>query len=133
MATRELAKRRVVTEDDVVQLVREYIEGLFPRDCSTCGKHFGSLRDYLEETTHLESPILYDDITADVPDDPLGPISFANCSCGTTLAVGSQDMPPAQIVELLHWARSESLRRSIHVRQLLHIIRDRIDEQVLRQ
>ena len=121
-----------MNEDDVVRIVRLYIEGLFPKVCSNCGRRFGSLREYLETTTHLESPVLYDKITEHVPSDPLGPMSLANCTCGTTLAVSSRGIPPAQLVELLTWARSESLRRSIDVRELLHHIRDRIDGEVLR-
>jgi hypothetical protein len=120
-----------MTEDDVVRIVRSYIEGLFPRVCPNCGRRFGSLREYLESTTHLASPILYDRITENIPAQPLGPMSLAACVCGTTLAVGSRGIPQAQMVELLEWARAESLRRSIGVRELLHHIRDRIDSQVL--
>jgi hypothetical protein len=58
-------------------------------------------------------------------------MSLANCPCGTTFAIGSKGIPPAQLVELLAWAKSESSRRSIAVRELLRHIRDRIDEQVL--
>ena len=120
-----------MTEDDVVRTVRSYIERLFPRVCSNCGRRFVSLRDYLETTTHLASPILYDDITDGVPQNPIGPMSLANCMCGTTLTVSSSGIPTAQMVELLAWARSESRRRSISVRELLRHIRDRIDRQVL--
>ena len=120
-----------MTEDDVVRIVRSYIEGLFPRVCPNCGRRFVSLRDYLETTTHLASPILYDDITDSVPQKPLGPMSLANCTCGTTLTVSSSGIPTAQMVELLTWARTESRRRSISIRELLRHIRDRIDRQVL--
>jgi hypothetical protein len=120
-----------MTEDDVVRIVRSYIEGLFPRVCSNCGRRFVSLRDYLEMTTHLASPILYDDIADSVPEKPIGPMSLANCTCGTTLTVSSSGIPTAQMVELLTWARTESRRRSISLRELLRHIRDRIDRQVL--
>lgn len=119
-----------MTEDDVVRIVRSYIEGLFPRVCPNCGRRFGSLRDSLEFTTHLASPILYEEIAEEIPAKPLGPISMAACRCGTTLSVGSQGLPQAQLVELLTWVRSESLRRSIGVRDLLRHIRDRIDSEV---
>ena len=120
-----------MTEDDVVRIVRLYLEGLFPKVCSRCGRRFASLREYLEATTHLSTPILYDDITGDVPLDPFGPMSFANCRCGTTLAVASRGIPPRQLVELLTWAKRETARRSIGIRELLSEIRDRIDAQVL--
>jgi hypothetical protein len=120
-----------MNEDDVVRIVRSYIEGLFPRMCPNCGRRFASLRDYLEATTHVASPILYDDLREGVPDKPLGPMSLANCTCGTTLTVSSSGIPTAQMVMLLTWARAESRRRSITVRELLQHIRDRIDQQVL--
>jgi hypothetical protein len=120
-----------MTEDDVVRIVRLYIEGLFPKTCPNCGARFESLRQYLEGTTHLASPILYDEIEGDIPAQAFGPMSLANCTCGTTLTIGSRGMPIEQMVELLTWARSESLRRSIGIRELLRHIRDRIDSEVL--
>jgi len=120
-----------MTEDDVVLIVRSYIEGLFPKVCSKCGRRFDSLHEYLTATTHLSKPVLYDDISGEIPAEPIGPMSLANCPCGTTLAIGSKGIPPAQLVELLSWAKSESSRRSIGVRELLRHIRDRIDEEVL--
>jgi hypothetical protein len=120
-----------MSEDEVVRIVRSYIEGLFPRVCPTCGRRFDSLRDYLEVTVHLSSPMLYDDIDDAIPTTPLGPMSFANCPCGTTLSVGSRGIPPAQMVELLTWAKHEARLRSIGLSELLHHIRERIDEQVL--
>jgi hypothetical protein len=120
-----------MTEDDVVRIVRLYLESLFPKACSRCGRRFASLREYLQATTHLSTPVLYDDITGEIPSDPFGPMSFANCACGTTLAVGSRGIPTWQLIKLLTWAKSETSRRSIGIRELLCQIRDRIDEQVL--
>ena len=120
-----------MTEDDVVRIVRLYLEGLFPKVCSSCGRRFGSLREYLEATSHLSTPVLYDDISGEIPLAPYGPMSFANCACGTTLAVASRGTPPRQLVELLTWAKGETSRRSIGIRELLSQIRDRIDAQVL--
>jgi hypothetical protein len=120
-----------MNEDDVVRIVRAHIEGLFPRVCPNCGRRFASLRDYLETTTHVASPIVYDDLREGIPDKPLGPMSLANCTCGTTLTVSSGGIPTAQLVMLLTWARAESRKRSITVRELLTHIRNRIDQQVL--
>jgi hypothetical protein len=110
-----------MTEDDVVRIVRSYIEGLFPRVCHNCGRRFASLREYLETTRHLDSPIQYADI---------GVMSLAVCPCGSTLAVGSGGIPRAQFVELMEWARGECATRSISIRELLRHLRERIDRQV---
>jgi hypothetical protein len=120
-----------MTEDDVVHIVRSYIEGLFPKVCSNCGRRFESLRDYLKTTTHLATPVLYDNITDSVPEKPLGPMSLASCPCGTTLGISSLGIPLTQMIELMTWARTECKSRSISVRELLRHIRDRIDRQVL--
>jgi hypothetical protein len=120
-----------VTEDDVVRIVRAYIEGLFPKVCSRCGRRFGSLRDYLQQTTHLGSPIFHDEIGGQPLAEPLGPISLANCPCGTTLIVGSEGISREQMAELLTWARSEASLRSISVPDVIGRIRERIDAQVL--
>jgi hypothetical protein len=41
-------------------------------------------------------------------------------------------MPKAQLIELLQWAKADSHRRSIGMNELLRQLRDRIDEEVLR-
>jgi hypothetical protein len=120
-----------MSEDDVVRFVREYIEGLFPKTCPRCGQVFKSLREYLLGTTHVGDPFFYHPISGAIPADPLGPLSHANCACGTTLTIGSQGIPPAQMVELLHWAKRTAAERSIEISELLRHIRDRIDAQVL--
>ena len=102
-----------------------------PEACPTCSLRFDSLREYLKATTHLSTPVLYDDISGEIPcrtdrTDVAGELPVRDHRCdrvkGNSLA---------QLVELLAWAKSESSRRSIGVRELLRHIRDRIDEQVL--
>jgi len=64
--------------------------------------------------------------------NPLGPIAHATCLCGNTLTIGSEGIPKAQLVELLQWAKADSHRRSIGMNEVLRQLRDRIDEEVLR-
>jgi hypothetical protein len=121
-----------MTEDDVVRIVRSYIEGLFPKVCPKCGRRFDSLRDYLLLTTHMGSPhFLEPDHGGPLPGNPVGPITHATCLCGHTLTIGSNGIPKDQLVELIDWARVESRTRSISTTALLRHIRDRIDEEVL--
>jgi hypothetical protein len=122
-----------VTEDDVVRIVRSYIESLFPKVCPKCGTRFDSLRDYLRLTTHLGSPHFYETAGGLTDVNPLGPIAHATCICGNTLTIGSSGIPKAQLMELLEWAKADSRRRSIRMNELMRQIRDRIDEQVLRE
>jgi hypothetical protein len=121
-----------VTEDDVVRIVRSYIEGLFPKVCPKCGMRFDTLREYLRSTTHLGSPNLYEAPDGEMSSSPLGPIAHATCLCGNTLTIGSEGIPKAQLVELIQWAKADSHRRSIGMNEVLRHLRDRIDEEVLR-
>ncbi len=125
------ARPDIVTEDDVVRIVRAYIEGLFPKVCPRCGRRFGSLREYLQQTTHVGTPIFNDEIGGQPLVEPLGPIALANCQCGTTLTISSEGIPREMMAELLTWARSEASRRSVTVPDVLHELRARIDAQVL--
>jgi hypothetical protein len=121
-----------LTEDDVVRIVRSYIEGLFPKVCPKCGRQFDSLRGYLQSTKHLGSPYLYEAAGDDLAANPLGPVALATCLCGYTLTIGSGGIPKDQLVALIEWARVESQTRSIRPNALLRQLRDRIDKEVLR-
>ena len=113
-------------ESDVVRIVRTYIEGQFPKRCARCGRHFQSLREYLQSTAHLGQPVSYGHV---IPD--LGPLSLANCTCGNTLAIGSEGLPPETLRELQGWARVEMVTRGVSIGVLLHHVRERIDAEVL--
>jgi hypothetical protein len=52
--------------------------------------------------------------------------------CGNTLTIGSEGIPKAQLVELIQWAKTDSHRRSIGMNEVMRRLRDRIDEEVLR-
>jgi hypothetical protein len=121
-----------MNEDDVIRFVRAYIEGLFPKVCTKCGTRFESLHEYLKLTTHIGAPIFYDTVGGKPIAEPMGPMSYANCRCGTTLTIDSEGIPPAQMAALLEWAREESSKRSITIRALLTHIRGRIDAEVFR-
>ena len=115
-----------------MRIVRSYIEGLFPKVCPKCGRRFASLREYLRSTTHLGSPNLYEAPGDEMSSNPLGPIAHAICLCGNTLTIGSEGIPKAQLVELIQWAKTDSHRRSIGMNEVMRRLRDRIDEEVLR-
>src|SRR5213080_3966997 len=73
-------------------------------------------------------------IRRDLPRNPFGTagkVSLANCQCGTTLAITSKSMPAAQMVQLLKWAKQETTKRSIGIRDLLRHVRESIDQEVL--
>ena len=114
--------------------MRAHIETKFPKSCSKCGRTFASLKEYLQTTTHVGSPVSYDaDLKSWRPFKPVGTLSFANCKCGTTLAISSDGMGLVVMWRLLRWARKESTARNISVGELLDGVREKIDRQVLGQ
>jgi hypothetical protein len=99
-----------------------------------CEHRFLTLKDYLEYTTHLGQPVSYDAEKGDwQPHEPLGTLSYANCRCGTTLTISSHGMGLFTMWRLLLWARTESWSRKMNVSDLLDDLRQKIDQQVLRE
>ena len=121
-----------MTEADVIRAMREHLEGLFPKECPNCHRHFATLREYLTLTTHQGPPMPYDAELGDWnPLRPVGTVTYANCSCGTTLVLSSQGMPLHRLWRLLNWARIETKRRGMSPQELLSYLRDQICKQVL--
>ncbi len=121
----------MITADEAVRLTRLHVESRFPLTC-TCGKVYPSLAKYLLQTEHVGPPISYDgEIGNWTPTRPIGTVSLANCSCGSTMSVNSHGMPLRTMWQLLLWARFESWHRRVSLAELLRWVRDEIDKQVL--
>jgi hypothetical protein len=58
-------------------------------------------------------------------------VTYANCPCGSTLALSSEGLPLARLWPLLRWARSETQKRGMTPQELLNYLRDEIGKQVL--
>ena len=120
-----------MTESEAIRLTRDHIESKFPKTCTSCGRVFATLPDYLRQTHHVGQPVAYDSEVAWDRREPLGAMSLANCPCGSTLTIDSGGMSMRTFARLMMWARKASKQRHISMRQLLESIRTRIDEQVL--
>jgi hypothetical protein len=121
-----------MTEAVVIKLMREHLEAQFPKVCANCGRRFATLREYLLVTTPQGPPIPYDAEVGDWnPLNPLGTLTFANCPCGSTLALTSHGMPLFRLWALLNWARSETKKRGVTPVELLAYLRDQICREVL--
>lgn len=66
----------------------------FPRHCQNCGRRFEDFIDYVSTTTPIGA-VCWDvelvNGAESLLDDPVGTLSMANCTCGTTLSVGCLD------------------------------------------
>ena len=65
------------------------------------------------------------------PKQPMGTVTYANCRCGSTLAVSSHGMPLIRLWSLLNWARIETKNRGMTPQELLNYLREEICKQVL--
>src|SRR5271169_6547346 len=113
-----------MTEAEVVRIMREHLEGLFPKVCSNCSRRFATLREYLLATTHVGPAMSYDAEMGNwTPLRPLGTLTYANCPCGNTLALSSDGMSLSQLWSLLRWAKLETKRRGLSPQDLLDYLR----------
>ena len=121
-----------MTEVEAIREIRDYLEGLFPKSCPNCQRHFANLREFVQFTTHQGVPISYDVQAGDwQPLKPLGTVAMSNCACGSTLVLSSHTMPLPRLWRLLNWARTETRRGNVTPQELLVRLRGKICEQVL--
>ena len=68
-----------MTDAEAIRLMREHYEGLFPKTCAKCGRHYPVLRDYILNTRPAGPAISYDVELRDwQPTSPLGTIAAGN-------------------------------------------------------
>ena len=121
-----------MNENNVIDVIQAFIVKQFPKYCNACGKRYNSLAEYLRNTKPRGRPISYDAELGDwTPDQPIGTISTSSCSCGSSLVLSSHGMNVITLWRLMHWARKESKRRDVPIRDLLEDIREKIDERTL--
>jgi hypothetical protein len=121
-----------MTEAEVIVVMRHHLEGKFPKKCGACARTFANLKDYLLHTTHVGQPKSYDaELGIFQPSKPIGTMSLANCSCGSTLALGSDGMSLVTMWRLLRWLRGEMARRRQNASVVLEDLRCSIDRATL--
>ncbi len=122
-----------MTEEEVVQILHEYFESLFPKVCSNCNRTFATLGKYIQITERIGLPISYD---AELKNwdtrQPIGSIAMVKCPCGTTLALSTLSMRLLLRLELLNWVRIETQRRGVSASELLEYLRNEVRKRVLR-
>jgi hypothetical protein len=121
----------MLSDLEVVGIVRKHIESKFPKKCAVCGRRFASLAEYLRGTKHVGDPVSGDSIDKPLPTRPVGTISFASCPCGSTLVISSAGLDVFTMRNLMKWARARAAEQRISLRQVLANLRERIDAQVL--
>ncbi len=121
----------MLNDERVLAIIKENLEGRFPKTCSCCGRVFSTMAEYLLQTTSVGAPISIDaSLGAGQPKARLGTMACANCPCGTTLSVSTSGLDPSVMLEIASWAHAESSRRGLPVGQLLVEVRRAIDQRV---
>jgi hypothetical protein len=121
-----------MTEAEVVQIVREHFESLFPKACPNCGHRYVTLLEYVQRTKPIGPPTSFDAESGDWhTNQPIGSVVQANCACGTTLALSTETMPLPKRQALLGWIKVETERRGLSPGELLAIVRENVRSVVL--
>jgi hypothetical protein len=124
----------MLTDDQVLEIVKRHLEKQFPKTCACCGRLFPTLAEYVLVVRHKGDPMCLDASEDEwEPRDDEGTLSLANCPCGTTLAIGSSGIGILTTWRLLRWSRARSRQKGITVSQLLAELRARIDARVLEE
>jgi hypothetical protein len=119
-----------MTESEVIEIMRQYYAGLFPKVCPRCRRRFETLREYVAVTTPTGRYVSYDvDVGNWTPD--MGTIAFANCPCGDTLALGTDRLAHSVRATLLAWIKLEAERRSMQPSDLLDYLRAELRRRLL--
>ena len=121
-----------MTEAQVIEIMIEHLEGLFPKSCPNCRREFPTLRDFVLNTAPVGRLVARDLELGDLkPLHPTGAVAVSNCGCGCSLTLTSDGMPVARYWELLVWAEHETKRRGLTPEELLQYVRGEIRKQVL--
>jgi UDP-N-acetylmuramyl tripeptide synthase len=121
-----------MTDDEIIRMMREHFEGLFPRVCPNCGRRYETLREYILSTKRIGATISYDAEMGDwKTTQPIGAFALANCRCGSTMALSTEGIPLSQIHLLLKWVKTETERRGLSSREIIDYVRDEVRKQVM--
>jgi len=121
-----------MNQQQALDIVYAYHESQFPKACSTCGRRFETLADYIRSTSRIGRTISYD---ADQGDwetaKPMGTFALANCACGTTLALSTDGMPTQLRQQLLAWVKQECEQRALQPSDVIDRLRDQVRARAL--
>ncbi len=121
-----------MTEAEVIHLLREHVEGQFPKVCPNCQWTYASLQEFLLTTQRVGPIMSYDaELGNWNPVRQIGTMALSNCACGSTLALTSEGLPLAEFKGFLDWIRTETLRQGLSQGVLLGRLRDEMRRQIL--
>jgi hypothetical protein len=121
-----------MTDEEMIRLNYRHYASLFPRACTSCGRHFQTLRDYILSTKPVGATISYDaELGEWNTTQPLGAAAMANCPCGSTIALTTDGVPLAIRQAMLDWIRVQIKTRGVTQEQLLGWVRGEVRKMAL--
>lgn len=119
-----------MTEAEVLAITRAYYSSLFPKVCPQCQRCFATLREYVAATRPVGRYMSYD-VESGSWTPEMGTLALANCPCGDTMGLSTEDLAPATRAGLLAWVKTESERRSVNPSDLLADLRTELRRQIM--
>ena len=120
------------TQAEVIQILRDFYEGLFPKTCANCGRVFATLQEYVLSSQRLWPSLNYDmELGNYNTPHPIGGLAMANCPCGSTLALSTKTMPLPRAHMIMAWIKAEMERRGMKHAELSDYLRDEVRKQIL--
>ena len=114
---------------DAMRLVREHFERVFPKVCQACGRRYDTLREYVRDTKPRGAPSSFDaDLGNWDTSQPMGALTYADCPCGNTMALGTERMEMTDRLALLSWVREQCETRKVTPSVVLGELRTMIRE-----
>lgn len=118
-----------MNEQKVIEIIHNFLETKFPHTCPCCGKEFSTLKDFIQNTKSVGSPISYDE--EKLPLKPIGTYAHYNCICGSTVILGSKGMNILTLWRLMLWGRKQARLKGVSMSDILLDIRKKVDKKVL--
>ena len=121
----------VLTDEEAAARTVEVLDRQFPKQCAACRCVYPTLRHYIQNTRRIGAVQAPDATSGDwEPQDPSGVLGFANCPCGSTLALTSDGMGLVTMWQILRWVRDRMQRHGLTYRQVAKLFVRSIDRHV---
>ena len=122
----------MLSEEEVIEIIKNHFVAQFPKKCNCCGKTYMSAEEFIRSTAYVGEPVSYDvEMDRAQPSRPIGTVGLVNCSCGSTLAISSKGIGVKTMWKLMEWGRAEAKKRGMSAGELLGYIRKTIDESIV--
>jgi hypothetical protein len=116
--------------DDFVDPGLAYLAGLFPKTCRRCDTTFPDYAAFVRQT-EVAGVVCYDHDVEDPDEDLVGTLGYANCVCGNTLVLSSDQADDSKYRLMVEWMGAAAAQQGTTTRALLEELGRRIRARAL--